>query len=162
MEIFTVSFFGHRRIDNPLPVEKVLDALVGNLLRSREYVEFLVGRNGDFDQLVSSAIRRGKRTIRSDNSAHTWVLPYETADYHNHEEAYRDYYDEVEVFASGGGHYKAAIQERNRYMVDRSQFIVFYVERMEGGAYQTLRYAFTQKKPCLNLADNCTKYQLYI
>ena len=92
MDTFTVSFFGHRYIDNPFPVEKALDELIGALLRSHEYVEFLVGRNGDFDQLVSSTIRKRKREIRDDNSAHVWVLPYLTADFRDNEEDYRGYY----------------------------------------------------------------------
>ena len=153
METFTVSFFGHRFIDNPSPVERALEELIGSLLRSKEYVEFLVGRNGDFDQLVSSAIRRCKRTIQDDNSAHVWVLPYVTADYRNNEDAYRVYYDEIEVFGSGGSHCKAAFQARNRNMVDRSQLVVFCVERNEGGAYQTMRYAIQQGKPYINIAD---------
>lgn len=153
MEIYTVSFFGHRYIDNPFPVEKALEELIGSLLRSKEYVEFLVGRNGDFDQLVSSAIRRCKREIRDNNSAHVWVLPYVTADYRDNEDAYRAYYDEIEVFGSAGGHYKTAFQARNRSMVDRSHLVVFCVERKEGGAYQTMRYTIQQGKPYINLAD---------
>lgn len=153
IDTYTVSFFGHRVLDNPLLIEWRLEELIGSLLQSKEYVEFLVGRNGDFDQLVSSAIRRCKRTIRDDNSAHVWVLPYVTADYRDNEEDYRAYYDEIEVFGSGGSHYKAAFQARNRSMVDRSHLAVFCVERNEGGAYQTMRYAIQQGKPYINLAD---------
>ena len=47
---------------------------------SNEYIEFLVGRDGEFDQLVSSTIRRCKRTIRDDNSSLVLVLPYMTAE----------------------------------------------------------------------------------
>lgn len=153
MDTFTVSFFGHRYIDNPFPIEKTLDELIGSLLRSKEYVEFLVGRNGDFDQLVSSTIRRCKREIREDNSAHVWVLPYVTADYRDNEEDYWVYYDEIEVFDSAGKHFKAAFQARNRNMVDRADLVVFCVERNEGGAYQTMRYAIQQGKPYINIAD---------
>ena len=153
MDTFTVSFFGHRYIDNPFPIEKTLDELIGSLLRSKEYVEFLVGRNGDFDQLVSSAICRCKREIREDNSAHVWVLPYATADYQDYEEDYRAYYDEIEVFDSAGKHFKAAFQARNRNMVDRADLVVFCIERKVGGAYQTMRYAIQQGKQYINLAD---------
>ena len=150
---YTVSFFGHRIIEQPLLIEQSLEELIGSLLRSKEYVEFLVGRNGDFDQLVSSAICRCKREIREDNSAHVWVLPYATADYRDNEEDYRAYYDEIEVFDSAGKHFKAAFQARNRNMVDRADLVVFYVERNEGGAYQTMRYAIQQGKQYINLAD---------
>ncbi len=153
MDTYTVSFFGHRDIDNPFPIEKALEELIGSLLQSKEYVEFLVGRNGDFDQLVSSTIRRCKREIRDDNSAHVWVLPYLTADFRDYEDDYRAYYDEIEVFGSASGHYKAAFQARNRSMVDRSHLVVFFVERTEGGAYQTMRYAIQQGKDYINLAD---------
>lgn len=150
---YTVSFFGHRIIEQPLLIEQNLEELIGSLLRSKKYVEFLVGRNGDFDQLVSSAICRCKREIREDNSAHVWVLPYATADYRDNEEDYRAYYDEIEVFDSAGKHFKAAFQARNRNMVDRADLVVFYVERNEGGAYQTMRYAIRQGKQYINLAD---------
>ena len=150
---YTVSFFGHRIIEQPLLIDQSLEELIGSLLRSKEYVEFLVGRNGDFDQLVSSAICRCKREIREDNSAHVWVLPYATADYRDNEEDYRAYYDEIEVFDSAGKHFKAAFQARNRNMVDRADLVVFYVERNEGGAYQTMRYAIQQGKQYINLAD---------
>ena len=153
MNTYTVSFFGHRYIDNPFPIEKALEELIGSLLQSKEYVEFLVGRNGDFDQLVSSTIRRCKREIRGNNSAHVWVLPYLTADFRDYEDDYRAYYDEIEVFSSGSGHYKAAFQARNRSMVDKSHLVVFFVERKEGGAYQTMRYAIQQGKDYINLAD---------
>ncbi len=153
MNTYTVSFFGHRYIDNPFPIEKALEELISSQLQSKEYVEFLVGRNGEFDQLVSSAIRRCKRNIRDNNSAHVWVMPYVTADYRDYEEDYRAYYDEVEVFSSVESHYKAAFQARNRSMVDRSHLVVFFVERKEGGACQTMRYAIQQGKDYINLAD---------
>ena len=154
MDTYTVSFFGHRHIDNPLAIDTVLDAIIGSLLQNKAYVEFLVGRNGEFDQLASSAIRRCKREIRDNNSAHVWVLPYVTADFRDHEDDYRAYYDEIEICDSAASHYKSAFQSRNRYMVDRSDLVVFFVERHEGGAYQTMRYAMQQDKQYINLADS--------
>ena len=153
MDTFTVSFFGHRYMDNLFPTEKALEELISFLLQSKEYVEFLVGRNGDFDQLASSVIRKCKREILDTNSAHVWVMPYPTADFRNNEEAYREYYDEIEIYDAGNCHYKAAFQARNRNMVDRSHLAVFCVERNEGGAYQVMRYAIRQGKPYINLAD---------
>lgn len=69
MNLFAVSFFGHREVDDPFVIEQQLEAIVRELLHSKEYVEFLVGRDEEFDQLVSSTIRRCKRTIRDDNSS---------------------------------------------------------------------------------------------
>ena len=154
LNTFTVSFFGHRMIVNALEIENRLDQLIRTLVREHEYVEFLVGRDGEFDQLVSSAIRRCKREYRSDNSAHIWVLPYLTAEYRDNEESFRDYYDEIEVCeAAAGSHYKNAHQTRNRAMVDRSDLVVFCIQRERGGAWQTMKYAKKRGVPCINLND---------
>ena len=47
MSIYTVSLFGHRYIDNVSDVEDKLDPIIENLLNTKEYVEFLIGRNGE-------------------------------------------------------------------------------------------------------------------
>ena len=126
--------------------------LICKLPKEKEYVEFLVGRDGEFDQIVSSTIRRCKRTVRDDNSAHVWVLPYPTADFRDNEDAYRDYYGEIEVCgAAAGGHFNGAYQTRNREMVDRSNLIVFCIQHESCGAWQTMKYAKKQRKPYINL-----------
>ena len=154
MEVFTVSFFGHRMIDDVLEIENRLEQLIRTLVREHEYVEFLVGRDGEFDQLVSSAIRRCKREYRSDNSAHIWVLPYLTAELRDNEESFRNYYDEIEVCeAAAGSHYKNAHQTRNRAMVDRSDLVVFCIQHASDGAWQTMKYAKKQGKTCINLNE---------
>ena len=152
--VYTVSFFGHRKIENALEIEKRLESVISRLLQEKEYVEFLVGRDGEFDQIVSSTIHRSKRAIRGDNSAHVWVLPYPTADFRENEDAYREYYDEIEICASSAdGHFKGAHQTRNREMVDRSNLIVFCIQHESGGAWQTMKYARRQGVPCINLND---------
>ena len=151
LDIFTVSFFGHRQIENFRQVEEQLDELVCRFIREKEYVDFLVGRNGDFDQLVSSAVRRAKNDIDDANSSLILVLPYMTAEYANNKESFEKYYDEVEVCSSG--HFKSAFQMRNREMVDRSDLVVFCVDRSEGGAYQTARYAKRIGKAYINLGS---------
>ena len=54
MKLFTVSFFGHRIVPEFREAEERVEALIHTLLLENEYVEFLVGRNGDFDQIVTS------------------------------------------------------------------------------------------------------------
>ena len=69
-------------------MEHHLEQLIRNLLVGKEYVEFLVGQDSEFDQLVSSLIRRCKRNVRDDNSTHVWVLPYPTAAYRMNVDAF--------------------------------------------------------------------------
>ena len=154
MNTYTVSFFGHRRIENALEIERRLERLMQTLLRNKEYVEFLVGRDGEFDQIVSSTIRHCRREYRSDNSSHIWVLPYLTTEFRDNEESFRDYYDEIEVCeAAAGSHYKNAHQTRNRAMVDRSDLVVFCIQHESGGAWQTMKYAKKQGIYYINIAD---------
>ena len=130
-----------------------MEALVHALLLEKEYVEFLVGRDGDFDQIVSSAVKRQQRLVRDDNSSLIWILPYPTAELRNNMENFETYYDEIEICGSAASsHPKGAFQIRNRQMVDRSDLAVFCVDHSSGGAYQTLRYAQRKDKEILNLA----------
>lgn len=91
---------------------------------------------------------------RDDNSALMLVLPYLTAEYENNHQSFHEYYDEIEICQdAAGGHYKAAIQVRNREMVDRSDLVVCYIEHNSGGAFQTVQYAKKKNKEIVNLSD---------
>lgn len=154
LDIFTVAFFGHRYIDNPLKVEELLEEQIRKLINEKEYVDFVVGRNGEFDQCVSSTVLRVRKNIRDDNSALVLILPYPTAEYLNNEEYFYDYYTDVEIsYSASMAHPKSAIQIRNREMVDRADLVIYYVEHNEGGAWQTVQYAIRQGKTVINLAE---------
>ena len=158
LNIFRVAFFGHRNLYDFIKVDAHIDPIIEQLLSSKEYVELLVGRNGDFDQLVSSAVRRAKRKYRDDNSALVLVLPYLTAEYQNNQEAFENYYDEVGVCQRAGkAHYESAILIRNHDMVDRADLVVCYIDHLSGGAYQAVKYAKAQNKPVINIFDTISE-----
>lgn len=153
LNIYTVSFFGHRSIERASEVENRFDKLLHELIAQKEYVEFLIGRNGEFDLLASAAIKRAVREYGYGNTHFTLVLPYMKAEYRDNEKEYLNYYDEVEVCAESAGAYpKAAIQIRNRNMVDRSDLVVCCIQHKSGGAYKTMQYAEKQDKHIINLA----------
>lgn len=160
MNIFTVSFFGHRQIDNPFFVEAELERAIRDLMLRKEFVEFLVGRDGEFDRLVSSTVRRCKRKIRNDNSSLVLVLPYVTAEYRNNNASFHKYYDEVEICdAASSKYFKVAHQTRNRSMVDRSDVVIFCVEHRSGRAYQTMQYANKVGVKYINLVERDEQLQ---
>jgi len=153
--IFTVAFFGHRYIDNIMKTEALLEERIQKLIDENEYVVFLVGRNGDFDQCVSSSVLRVRKRYRNDNSALVLVLPYPTAEYLNNEESFHEYYTDVEISrAASVAHPKSALQIRNREMVDRADLVICYIERKTGGAWKTVHYAMQQGKNISNLAED--------
>jgi len=154
LDTYTVTFIGHRYIDNMFRIESRLEDIIRDLIQEHEYVEFLVGRDGEFDQIVSSTVLRVKRQVGNKNSALVWVMPYPRAEYENNVESFDNYYDEIEVCEeSSRAHFKGAIQIRNRHMVDRASLLICYVEHESGGAYQTLQYAKKQEKKIINLAE---------
>lgn len=155
LEIYTVAFFGHRYIDNILKVEEQLEDHIRKLLTEHEYVNFLVGRNGDFDQCVSSSVLRVQKNFRDDNSSLILVLPYPTSEYINNEQYFEEYYSDIEIsFEASKAHPKSAIQIRNREMVDRADLIICYIENKNGGAWQTVKYAMEKDKNIINLAED--------
>ena len=152
--VYTVCFFGHRQIDDFRLVEQKVKAFIDRLLNEHECVEFLVGRDGEFDQLVTSAILRCRKRLDTANCSVIWVMPYLKSDYIKNRESYDSYYDSVELCElSANAHPKSAIQIRNRAMVDRSDLCVFYVTHKGGGAYQTLRYAEKVDANIINLCE---------
>lgn len=154
LDIYTVAFFGHRYIDNPLKVEELLEEQIRKLINEKEYVDFIVGRNGEFDQCVSSTVLRVRKNVRDDNSALVLMLQYPTAEYLNNEEYFHNYYTDVEISrAASMAHPKSAIQIRNREMVDRSDLVICYVDNNHGGAWQTVKYAMEKEKNIINLAE---------
>lgn len=81
-------------------------------------------------------------------------MPYLKAEYSNNADSFDEYYDSVEVCEAAAESYpKAAIQVRNKYMVDRSDLVITYVDHDSGGAYQTKLYAEKTGKPVINIAD---------
>lgn len=154
MNIYTVSFFGHRKIENPSEIEKRLDRLLHNIITQKEYVEFLIGREGEFDLLAASVIRRAVKNYGCGNTSFILVLPYIKAEYRDNKREYLKYYDEIEVCSeSSEVHYKSAIQVRNKSMVDRSDLVVCCIQQNSGGAYTTVQYAKKQNCRIVNLAE---------
>ena len=138
MDIYRVSFIGHREVDNFVLVEEQIYSIVQELITTKEYVEFYVGRHGEFDILVASVIKRAKREIDENNSSLILVIPYPVAEM----ETYEDYYDEVkypkELYKI---HYKSSITKRNEWLVKNSDMLVAYVVRDYGGAAHCLNKA---------------------
>ena len=155
MEIYTVSFFGHREIDNVVQIERNLEDKITELIRTKQYVEFLVGREGEFDILAASVVKRVKKQMDYGNCSLIWVLPYMKAEFRDNEKNFLDYYDDIEICEqSAKAHYKSAMQIRNKSMVDRSDLMICCIQRKSGGAYKTVRYAERIGKQILYLHDN--------
>lgn len=150
MNIFTVSMFGHREIDDLLQLERRLAPIVKSIIQSNAYVTFFIGRNGEFDEYAASVIKRTQKEAGKESSDITLVLPYKVSNV----EFYEKYYDNIIIPESiHSAHPKYAITLKNRWMVEHSSLVIVHVERNKGGAHSAMKYALRCKKPVINLHE---------
>jgi len=147
MDIFRVSFIGHRQIERLISVERKVEEIVRDLIKSKQYVEFLIGRSGEFDISCASAVKRAQKALGHENSSLILVLPYHVKD----EEYYEKYYDEIYMPIDPKTHYKSAITKRNKWMVENSDLLIAHVNKDIGGAHSTLKYAEKIGVPVINV-----------
>lgn len=160
METYTVSFFGHReiRVSDMTQIAEALSCEIRELLLTREYVRFLVGRSGDFDYFAAAAVHRVREEHNYVNCSLVLVLPYITKEYRYNKKVFQCYYDDIEICGgSETARFKGAYQNRNRMMIDRSDMVISCIEHRSGSVYHSLRYAKKQNKKVINLADQITK-----
>lgn len=132
----------------------LFDEYISDLTCRKEYIEFLVGRDGEFDKMAAAAVVRAKKQYNYSNIFLILVLPYSRAEFTNNEQAFLEYYDEVEICEKlASAYFKAAIQIRNRAMVDRSDMVISCIQHQSGGAYKTIKYAEKIGKTIINIAE---------
>ena len=149
MDIYRIAFIGHREIYGHYRLEDQIEKIARDKLCEKEYVEFYVGRNGDFDISVASAIKRAQNAVGHHNSSLVLLQPYPMKD----DEYYDKFYDEIWYPVEPKTHPKAAITKRNHWMIDNADLLVAFVNSdQKGGALTTLKYAEKQGIDIINLA----------
>ena len=153
-EIFRVALFGHRYLDSLRIIEDRLTPIIKDLIWKKQFVEFYIGRNGEFDEFAASVIKRVRKDVDLSNTALILVLPYNSAKI----EDYEKYYDEITIpDVLWKMHPTGAIKAKNRWMVEQADLVIGYVEREEGGAYTALKYAKQLEKEIINIAVDETE-----
>lgn len=146
------TFSGHREVYQANIADK-LDEAISRIIKNDDCFRFLVGGMGDFDGMCSSAVRRAKRNYPNKQISLELILPYLTQELNENKSYYEISYDDVVVpIELAGVHYKSAITKRNRWMVDKSDWMIAFVYRDFGGAYTSLRYAEKKGLQIINLA----------
>ena len=108
MEIYRIAFIGHREIYGHYLLEDQIEQIARDKLYEKEYVEFYVGRNGDFDISLASAIKRAQNAVGHHNSCLILLQPYPMKE----DEYYEKFYDEVQYPVDSKTHPKAAIMKK--------------------------------------------------
>ena len=142
------TFAGHSNAPDTLKNELI--AAVTDLIDNKGVTTFYVGNHGRFDAMSASAVRTVKQS-RKDIKL-ILVVPKMNSTIENHKNYYTDMYDEVLIPAeSDAAYYKAMITVRNKWLIDNSDYIITYIRRDHGGAYNTYKYAKKKKIEFINL-----------
>lgn len=142
------SAFGHSNFY--ANVQDVLRDIVSELVTEYEVTVFMTGGIGNFDAGFCQTVREIKALIKDVQLI--LVKPYFSNELNTNREYYNTFFDDVVVPNELlGVHYKSAIQKRNRWMVDRSDFVISGVYRDFGGAFQTIQYASKAGKKVIDV-----------
>lgn len=141
-----ISFFGHADFQKSEQTEDFLIQFL-KYLTKETYVEFYFGEYGAFDSFSYSVCKNYKTHC---NCKLIFVTPYLEV-----LQAVSYKYDEVIYPNIENIPLRYSIIERNKWIVEKSDFIFFYVAHDWGGAYKMLEYAKKKGKQFINLADIC-------
>ena len=136
------TFFGHR--DCPVSIKSRLRDVLIDLIEQKSVDVFYIGNNGSFDRIVTSTLLELKSTY-SHISFFT-VLAYLPQNNQEQEQITTIFPEGIENVPK-----RFAISWRNRWMIDRSEYVVTYVTHDFGGAAKASEIALRLKRHIINL-----------
>lgn len=138
----TMHFFGHR--DCPASIRPKLQETLVRLIEQEGVTVFYVGHQGDFDYMVQSLL--GELAVQYDHISYAIVLSGFPGK--NIGSSQKTLLPEgIETVPR-----RFAIVWRNRWMLERAQYVVTYVTHNWGGAARFAAEAHRQGKIVYNLA----------
>lgn len=137
------TFFGHR--DCPETIEPRLREVLTDLIINQEVDTFYVGNQGRFDGIVRSVLRELEQAYPEIHYA--VVLAYLPGKTNEND----DFSDTIFPEGIEAVHPRYAIEWRNRWMLQRADFVVTYIAHPWGGAAKFAEKAKREEKTVLNL-----------
>ena len=142
-----VTFCGHSSFKKTIEFEKKLLEYMEKIIGDKK-AEMYLGNYGAFDSFAYDCCKKYQESHAKVSLI--FVTPY--LDNSNLELQRMRYnsiiYPEIERVPP-----KFAISHRNRYMIDKCDFVISYITHSFGGAYQTYKYAKRKNKVIFNLSD---------
>ena len=147
-----ITFCGHSDFKASEEYErKILNFLCKNVGNSP--AQIYLGEYGNFDKFAYRCCKKYKET--HPNILLIFVTPYITVEYQkNHIEPLRKIYDEIIYPEIENRPLRFAIIYRNKWMIDKADYVICGIAHNWGGAYKTYQYATRKKKFIFNVFDN--------
>ena len=143
--MLTCSFFGHSSC--PDSIQSLLRRQIETLIKEHHIKNFLVGDHGDFDIMVLKTIKELSKIYPINYKV---VLSYIPQSYNFFAKDSHSVYPEELTFV----HKKYAIDYRNNYLIDKSDYFITYITHSFGGAAKFAKKAKNKGKTVINIADN--------
>lgn len=142
--------FGHRDLYCDI---SGINNVIHELVMIKGVDTFLTGGMGDFDSAFSAAVRKVKT---KNPSVRLWLIkPYFSNEINTNREYYEYSYDEVIIPDQlAQVHFKSAIAQRNKWMIDQCDYVISGIYRDFGGAYTAIQYAEKKNKIIIEIIKN--------
>ena len=145
-----VAFFGHSRFYKTEEYERKIFTLFEEYIGDQEANLFL-GGYGEFDYFAYECSKKFKET--HPKISLVFVTPYLSLEYQKRHLDYQKVrYDSIIYPEIENKPQKYAIIYRNRYMVEKADFIIAYITHNWGGAYKAYEYAKRMNKRIYNIS----------
>ena len=146
-----VTFCGHASFSKSSEYEQKLMELLEEVVGDA-YADMYLGGYGEFDSFAYHVCKKYKES--HPNVCLILVTPYLAVKNENNNSKLLQFsYDGTIYPELENKPRKFAIYYRNRWMVDKADFMIAYVRHDWGGAYTMLKYAKRKKKIIYNLAE---------
>ncbi len=138
-------FFGHR--DAPPELQIILEKKLIYLIEKCNATMFYIGNHGNFDHMAKMTLKKLKYYYP--HIDYTIVLAYTP----NKNNIHRyDYYDTIFPNELDNIPPKYAIIERNKWMINKSDYVITYVNHNIGGAARFKNLAEKKGRIVINLS----------
>lgn len=124
--------------------------LLQDLISNHNVTNFLLSDFGNFDRIFFGCVNSLKK--QNSNIKLILVKPYYTKELSKNKEFYLTNFDEIIIpDVSANAHYKSSITLRNKWMIDKSEFVISNIYKNYGGAFDAIKYAKKADKKILYL-----------
>lgn len=151
-----ISFFGHSKFISNKEDETIVLKIIKQEAAGKP-VEFYLGGYGNFDEFAKKCAKKYKEEYN--NTKIYFITPYINKWLDIRKEYFEKEYDGIIYPPLENVPLKFAISRRNEWIINKSDYIIAYVNTHYGGAYNSLLYADMHNKKYTNIFKG--SYELY-